>query len=389
MAEKENRCKIARRCGGCKYQGVEYRKQLKRKQDYIDGLLGSFGKPEKIIGMENPFYYRNKVHHAFTKDRSGNIISGPYEAGSHWILQSDNCLIEDRESQEIMHGIRGLMKRLRVRPYNEDSGYGTLRHVLIRKGFQSGQIMVVLVIGSDRFPAEKAFVRELLKLSSKIKTVVLNYNGKKTSMILGEREKVLYGPGYIYDELCGKKFRISSKSFYQVNPVQTEILYKLAVQYAGLTGCERVFDAYCGVGTIGLVASEKAGEVIGVELNEDAVRDAKINARENKIETAKFYQGDAGAFMNKMASKKEKVDVVFMDPPRSGSSIKFMDAVVRLRSEKVVYISCGPESLARDLRYFRGNGYKIEKIQPVDMFPFTEHLETIVLLSKRKIDSKR
>ena len=243
--------------------------------------------------------------------------------------------------------------------------------------------MVVLVTGSPIFPSKNNFVKALRKSHPEITTVVLNVNDRQTSMVLGDREKPIFGPGFIKDRLCGCMFRISPKSFYQVNPVQTEILYQTAIDYAGLTGKETVIDAYCGIGTIGLIAAKKAGKVIGVELNKDAVKDARINAKENKITNAAFYQGDAGRFMVEMAAKGEKADVVFMDPPRSGSTEEFMDAVAILNPDRVVYVSCNPETLARDLAYFKKKGYRAEKAWAVDQFPATSHVETVCLLSRK------
>ena len=258
-----------------------------------------------------------------------------------------------------------------------------MRHVLVRRGFSTDEIMVVLVIGSPIFPSKNNFVKALRKKYPQITTVVLNVNDKKTSMVLGERDIVIYGKGYIRDTLCGCTFRISPQSFYQVNPVQTEILYKTAIEYAGLGRKETVIDAYCGIGTIGLVAAKRAKNVIGVELNPDAVRDARINAKENKITNARFYQGDAGEFMENMAENGEHADVVFMDPPRTGSDKKFMSSVIKLNPSRIVYISCGPETLARDLEYLTKHGYDVRKIQPVDMFSFTDHCENICLLTKK------
>ena len=243
--------------------------------------------------------------------------------------------------------------------------------------------MVVLVTGSPIFPSKNNFVKALRKAHPEITTVVLNVNDRQTSMVLGDREKPIFGPGFIKDRLCGCMFRISPKSFYQVNPVQTEILYQTAIDYASLTGKETVIDAYCGIGTIGLIAAKKAGKVIGVELNKDAVKDARINAKENKITNAAFYQGDAGRFMVEMAAKGEKADVVFMDPPRAGSDERFLSSVVKLSPKKVIYISCNPETLARDLKYLTKHYYKVEKIQPVDMFPFCDHCETVCSLSRK------
>ena len=279
--------------------------------------------------------------------------------------------------------VLGLKSSFRIKTYDEDTGYGLLRHVLVRRGFFTDEIMVVIVIGSPIFPSKNNFVKALRKKYPQITTVVLNVNDKKTSMVLGERDIVIYGKGYIRDTLCGCTFRISPQSFYQVNPVQTEILYKTAIEYAGLGRKETVIDAYCGIGTIGLVAAKRAKNVIGVELNPDAVRDARINAKENKITNARFYQGDAGEFMENMAENGEHADVVFMDPPRTGSDKKFMSSVIKLNPSRIVYISCGPETLARDLEYLTKHGYDVRKIQPVDMFNFTDHCENICLLTKK------
>ena len=296
----------------------------------------------------------------------------------------EHCLIEDKKSQEIIATIRKLLPSFKIKTYDEDSGYGLLRHVMVRRGFSSGEIMVILVLADPILPSKNNFVKALRKEHPEITTVVLNVNDKRTSMVLGEWEKPLYGPGFIKDRLCGCTFRISPKSFYQINPVQTEVLYQTAIEYAELTGKERVIDAYCGIGTIGLVAAGHAGEVIGVELNPDAVKDARINARENKITNARFYQGDAGDFMVEMANQGEKADVVFLDPPRSGSDEKFLSSVVKLSPRKVVYVSCGPDTLARDLKYLVKHGYEVKKIRPVDMFPGTSHVEVVTCLCRKE-----
>ena len=280
-------------------------------------------------------------------------------------------------------GKTGIIRNSSRIEYTGDTGYGLLRHVLVRRGFSTGEVMVVLVVASPIFPSKNNFVKALRKVHPEISTVVLNINDKNTSMVLGEREIVLYGKGFIRDTLCGKSFRISPKSFYQVNSVQTEILYGKAVEFAGLTGKEKVIDAYCGIGTIGLVASGKAREVVGVELNKDAVRDARINARENKVVNISFRQGDAGEFMEAMAEAGEKADVVFMDPPRSGSSEKFLNSVIKLSPKKIVYISCNPETLARDLNFLTRKNYIVKEIQPVEMFCFTDHTEVVTWLEQK------
>lgn len=380
---KEGRiCKTAKKCGGCQFQGVPYKDQLKRKQKMEEKLLGKFCKVSPIIGMENPYHYRNKVHSVFGRDRKGNIISGTYQANTHNIIPVENCLIEDEKSQEIIRTIRGMLKSFKIKTYDEDTGYGLLRHVMVRRGFKTGEIMVILVLGSPILPSKNNFVKALRQVHPEITTVVLNVNDKRTSMVLGEREKAIYGPGFIKDRLCGCTFRISPKSFYQVNPVQTEILYNTALRFAALQGKETVIDAYCGIGTISLIAASHAAKVIGVELNMDAVRDARINAKENKITNVEFRQGDAGEFMMTMAEHGQHADVVFMDPPRSGSDERFLSSVVKLAPDKIVYISCGPESLARDLKYLTKYHYTVKEIQPVEMFPFTEHVEVVCLMSK-------
>ena len=376
-------CPYAKKCGGCQYQGMDYAAQLKKKQKEINKLLKDFVKPEQIIGMKDPLHYRNKVHAVFGRTRRGEIISGTYETGTHKIVNIDECMIEDEISQSIIRTIRSLIRSFKIKTYDEDTGYGLLRHVLVRRGFTTGQVMVVLVLSSPILPSKNNFVKALRKEHPEITTVVLNVNDKKTSMVLGERDIVLYGKGYIEDTLCGCTFRISPQSFYQINPVQTERLYQTAIDYAELTGKERVIDAYCGIGTIGMVASQKARKVIGVELNRNAVKDARINAKLNQIKNITFYEGDAGKFMVSMAEEGEKADVVFMDPPRSGSDEAFLSSVIKLAPKRIVYVSCGPDTLARDLKYLTGHGYKVKKIQPVDMFGFTQHTETVCLLSNR------
>lgn len=375
-------CVIAKKCGGCQYQGVPYEKQLREKQRQAEKLLKPFGKVEPIIGMKNPYHYRNKVHAVFGYERGKGIVSGTYQANTHKIVPVEECLIEDEKCTAIIRSIRELLKSFKIKTYDEDTGYGLFRHVLVRRGFASKEIMVVLVLSGPILPSKNNFVAALRKLHPEITTIVLNMNDKRTSMVLGEKEKVLYGKGYIEDTLCGCTFRISAKSFYQVNPVQTEILYGKAIEYAGLTGKERVLDAYCGIGTIGLIAAGAAKEVIGVEVNGDAVRDARVNAKLNSISNAQFYQADAGAFMVSLAEQQVGMDVVFMDPPRAGSDEKFLSSVVKLSPKRIVYISCNPETLTRDLKYLTKYGYQVRRMQPVDMFGFTEHLECVTSLQK-------
>ena len=375
-------CPVFGVCGGCQLLGMSYEEQLARKKEQLKKLLKGICPIEGMLGMKDPFHYRNKVHAVFDRDRRGNIISGIYQESSHKVVHVERCLIEDEKSDEIIGTIRGMLKSFKIRTYDEDTGFGLLRHVLVRRAFATGEIMVVLVTASPVFPSKNHFIKALRECHPEITTVVQNINGRGTSMVLGDKEHVLYGKRYIEDVLCGCRFRISSRSFYQVNPVQTEVLYKKAMEYAGLTGKETVVDAYCGIGTIGLIAAGKAGRVIGVELNPEAVRDAVHNAKLNQIKNARFYCNDAGRFLTQMAAQGEKVDVVMMDPPRSGSTEEFMRAAAKTGAEKIVYISCSPETLARDLRFMKKLGYKAVEGVGVDMFCGTEHCEVVALLSR-------
>ena len=379
---KGNGCTLYKKCGGCQLQNMTYEEQLSFKQAKCIKTLGKFGFVSEIIGMKEPFHYRNKVQAAFGQTRGGKIISGVYQSSSHNIVLVDKCMTEDETADEIIVDIRKMLPIFKLYPYNEDTGKGFLRHVLVKRGFATGQVMVVLVTGSNLFPKKNEFLKKLLKKHSEITTVVQNINNSKTSLVLGEKEIVLFGDGYIEDILCGKRFRISPKSFYQINPTQTEVLYKTAIDFADLKGKETVLDAYCGIGTIGIALSDKAKQVVGVELNKDAVRDAKVNARLNEVKNINFICADAGKFMLEAAKEHSKVDVVFMDPPRAGSDLNFLRSVVTLSPKKVVYISCNIETQARDLLFLCKNGYKVKKIQPVDMFPHTGHIECVVSLSK-------
>lgn len=388
MPEKKEKptfpqCPVYKKCGGCQLQNMDYKSQLEWKQRLCIRLLGEFGNVKPIIGMDDPYHYRNKVQAAFAMDRSRRIISGIYQSSTHKIVSVDSCMTEDVKADEIIVSVRKLIKAFKLTVYNEVTGKGFLRHVLVKRGFKTGEIMVVLVTGTPIFVAKNNFVRELLKLHPEITTVIQNVNDRFTSMLLGKNEKTLYGPGFIVDELCGCKFRISAKSFYQINPVQTEVLYSTAIEYAGLTGSETVIDAYCGIGTIGIVAAQKAGNVVGVEVNPDAVKDAINNAKINSTKNIYFYNADAGQFMVDMASEGEKCAVVLMDPTRAGSDENFMRSVCTLAPKRVVYISCNPETLARDLKYFTRHGYNVKKIQPVDMFPMTNHVECVVLMTRK------
>ena len=376
------KCPVYRKCGGCEFRNITYEEQLKVKENRVRKELEGLARTEKIAGMSYPYFYRNKVNAAFQRKRDGSIVSGVYEAGTHRVVPVERCLIEDQRADRIIGTIRRLAPSFRITIYNENSGYGLLRHVMVRVGHKTGQILVTLVVTSPIFPSKNNFVKALRKEHPEITSIVLNLNEKNTSMVLGERNIVLYGKGYIEDILCGKKFRISPSSFYQINSIQTEVLYRKAIELAALTGREKVFDAYSGIGTIGIAASGSASEVTCVELNADAVRDARYNARMNGVRNIRFYQDDAGRFLERMAAAGEKVDVLFMDPPRSGSTETFIDAVSSMKPERIVYISCNPETLARDLRSFRKRGYRAVEAYPVDMFAWSGSIETVVALQQ-------
>ena len=382
QVSNEITCPHAKQCGGCQLQRMSYPEQLRHKQLKEIRLLGSFCHVDEIIGMDDPLHYRNKVTAAFALDGRRRIISGVYQSSSHRVVPVDSCMIEDMTADQIIRDIRKMLPSFKIKVYDERVGTGWLRHVLVRRGFQTGEVMVVLVAVSPIFPAQKAFVKKLRELHPEITTILLNINDRFTSLVLGDREKLLYGKGYIEDVLCGLTFRISAKSFYQINPIQTEALYSTAIELAQLTGEETVLDAYCGVGTIGLVASKKSKQVLGVEVNRGAVRDAIANAKRNGIKNCWFTAGDAGEYMEQMAADKMRPDVVFLDPPRAGSDERFLRSLLRCAPKRAVYVSCDPETLARDLRVLTAGGYTVRRIQPVDMFPWTEHVETVVLMSR-------
>ena len=384
--KREGICPNYRKCSGCQMQNLPYEDQLRWKQAKMQKLLGGYGRVPFIIGMEEPTHYRNKVQVAFGKTRAGKIVSGIWQSKDERIVITDSCMIEDKKAAEIAGTVRRLLPAFKLEPYDAYSHKGWFRHLLVRHAVHTGELMVVLVGATAVFSQKNAFAKALLKAHPEITTLVFNVNDTDTALMLGKHEEVLYGNGYIEDKLCGLTFRISPRSFYQVNPIQTEVLYGKALEFADLTGTERVLDAYCGIGTIGMAAAAKAGEVIGVENNAAAVRDAKQNATLNGVKNIRFVEADAGQFLSQMAVEGEPLDVLLMDPPRAGSDRRFLASVLKLSPKKVVYISCNPDTLARDLQTLVKGGYKVRKMQPVDMFPWTHHIETVVLLSREKAD---
>ena len=380
-------CKLrAKNCGGCPMLSMDYAAQLKQKEEKVRALLGQYGPVNPIRGMEIPYHYRNKVISTFTTGRGGSLTSGIYAAGSHKVLPVASCLLQDEVLDTVMQAVRAAAAACRYQPYNEDKGTGLLRHCLLRRGVVTGQVMVVLVTAQPVLPGARNFVKALLAEAEKrqvpVTTVVQNYNPRRTSVVLGEQEKVLYGKGFILDTLCGRTYALSPRSFYQINHSQTEVLYGLAVEAAGLTGREVVLDAYCGIGTIGLTAAGHAKQVVGVELNRDAVQDAIGNARRNGVKNARFFAADATRWIGEAAAAGQKADVIFMDPPREGSTPQFIESVARMAPQRVVYVSCNPETMARDLALFAQKGYRAAGFTPVDMFPHSEHIEVVCALSK-------
>jgi len=383
----QEKCPYVEKCGACHMGQTTYEEELTAKKELVESHIGKYCRNiHDVAGMYYPFHYRNKVHAVFGRLKD-EVIAGTYSEGTHTIVPIDNCLIEDAQASAIIKTVTELVKSFKIWIYNEDTGRGVLRHVLVRKGMSTKQIMVVLVTACPEFPHKNNFVAELRKRHPEITTIVQNINEANTTMVLGERNKPLYGEGYIEDVLCGLRFRISPNSFYQVNSAQTQVLYKKAIQAAGLTGKETVVDAYCGIGTIGMAMASKAGKVLGIELNRDAVKDAKANAKRNNLNNIHFVAADATEYLTSMAQEGAKADVVVMDPPRSGSTEEFIQAVAQLAPERVVYVSCNPETLGRDLESFKKVKYRAVEAWPVDMFGWTNHVETVVLLSHKKADS--
>ena len=373
-------CSVYKKCGGCQLTNMTYEEQLSHKMKYLISKLGRFCRIDEIIGMENSLHYRNKMQAAFSTDSRGNAVSGVWQSSARRVTKTDNCLIEDETSLWIVRAARNMLKEYKITVYNDRNGKGVLRHIMVRRAHKTGEIMVVIVTSGDRLPRGVEFATELVRRFPQIHTVIHYVNDTDTPLWLSKQHEVLYGDGYIEDVLCGKRFKISPKSFYQVNSVQTEILYSKAIEFAGLSGKETIIDAYCGIGTIGIIASDSAGQVIGIETEPAAVNNAAENAKLNNVSNYKVYKGDAGKIMTQLVSKGKRADVVFADPPRAGCTKEFLSSVVDCKPGKLVYISCNPDTLARDAAFLVKNGYKVVKVQPVDLFPHTNHVETVCLL---------
>lgn len=363
-------------CGGCQFQN--YEESIQTKQQEIESLF-PHKKINPILKMEDPYHYRHKIYATFGKSKRGHLYAGLYEEDSHRLVSVQNCAIQNQSANAIIQSIVEIANKLHIEPFNEKTKKGCLRHAYFRVSHSNNDVLLVLVIGSRELPGSKILLKELTNRHKEIKTILLSHNDAHTSMILGKDMKLLYGKGYIIDTIQDISFRISPESFYQVNPVQTEKLYSTAIELAQLKGNESVLDACCGIGTITLLAAKKAQYVIGMEINPDAIKDAKENAKHNHINNVDFYCADADDFIENLEGCP---DVVFLDPPRSGFSKKFIDQLCHLKPKKIVYVSCNPITQVRDTKQFQKLGYQIKKIQPVDLFPFTKHLENVVLMKK-------
>ena len=374
-----------KKCGGCPLLALPYREQLAQKQARLQELLGGLAPVKAVQGMAEPLHYRNKAIASFATQR-GKLVCGLYAEGTHRVLPGADCLLQEEILNKTLAAVLDAARACRWAAYDEDRGTGLLRHTVLRSSC-SGKVLVTLVTPGPDLPGSKNFCTALRKQAPWVVSIVQNINPTRSSAVLGSREKTLYGPGFVLDTLCGTQFAISSRSFYQVNRTQTEVLYKKALELAKLTGRETVIDAYCGIGTIGLCAAPLAKQVIGVERNPAAVKDAAANARRNKIANARFVCADATEWMAAAAGEGLHPDVVFLDPPRAGSTPECIAAVNKMKPRRVVYVSCDPETLARDVAVFTRLGWRAAKFCPVDLFPQTKHVETVVLLSHKKADS--
>lgn len=391
-ARVEPKCPVARQCGGCQLQAMSYEEQLKFKERKVKNHLLRIGKFKEdeihmlpIMGMKEPWRYRNKAQFPFGLDKNGNIVAGFYAGRTHDIIECEDCLLGVEENKDILGIIKGFMRVHGIRPYDETTHKGLVRHALIRKGFHSGEIMVCLVINGKDIPAKEQLVEELCQVKG-MTSISYSINQEKTNVIMGKEIVNLYGPGYITDNIGNVTYQISPLSFYQVNPVQTEKLYGTALEYAGLTGNETVWDLYCGIGTISLFLAQNAKKVYGVEIVPQAIEDARRNAALNNITNAEFFTGKAEEVLPEQYEKnKVYADVIVVDPPRKGCDQVCLDTILKMAPKRVVYVSCDSSTLARDLRYLADGGYEVEKVRCCDMFGQSCHVETVCLLSKLNV----
>lgn len=377
-------CVYFSQCGGCQLQHLSYEGQLKWKQNMVANVMKRLGKIDAPVlpvkGMEEPWHYRNKSQIPFAQNEAGQMVAGFYKTKSHSIVDMERCLIQTGEADVVMADLKRELETLGVRPYDEKSHQGMLRHVVVRKGRATGEVMVVLVTKSKKFPQASAAIEKIRALIPNVTSIVQNVNGEKTNVIFGNDTFTLWGKDTIEDTIGNVRFEISARSFYQVNPVQTEVLYKQALDYAQLTGDERVIDAYCGIGSISLFLAQKAGHVMGVEIVEQAIEDAKRNAALNGFTNTYFEAGPAEEVIPRWYKEGKEADVLVVDPPRKGCDEALLNTIIEQKPKRVVYVSCNPATLARDLRILEDGGYKTKEVQPVDMFPHTTHCEAVAWL---------
>ena len=401
----EPKCAFARRCGGCQIQEMSYDRQLVFKDQKIRGNLeriGGFTKEQieavmqPVVGMEHPFSYRNKAQFPFGTDKEGNPITGFYAGRTHDIIANTDCALGVDQNREILEIILQYMRENKIKSYDEKTGKGLIRHALIRYGFKTKEIMVCLAVNGKKLPKAERLIEKLIQIEG-MTSITISPNTRRDNVIMGDSYEILWGQGYITDYIGNVKYQISPLSFYQVNPVQTEKLYGLALEYADLKGDETVWDLYCGIGTISLFLAQKAKQVYGVEIVPQAIDDAKENAKINAIDNAEFFVGKAEEVLPEYYAEYERehngetahADVIVVDPPRKGCDETLLETIVKMQPEKVVYVSCDSATLARDLKYLCANGYEITVCRGVDQFPQSVHVETVVLLSKGEVDSKK
>ena len=377
-------CVYFSQCGGCQLQHLSYEGQLKWKQNMVANVMKRLGKIDAPVlpvkGMDEPWHYRNKSQIPFAQNEAGEMVAGFYKTKSHSIVDMERCLIQTGEADAVMADLKRALEVLGVLPYDEKSHQGMLRHVVVRKGRASGEVMVVLVTKTRKFPQASAAVEKIRELIPNVTSIVQNINSEKTNVIFGNETFTLWGKDTIEDTIGNVRFEISARSFYQVNPIQTEVLYKQALYYAQLTGNERVIDAYCGIGSISLFLAQKAGHVMGVEIVEQAIEDAKRNAELNGFTNTYFEAGPAEEVIPRWYKEGKEADVLVVDPPRKGCDEALLNTIIEQKPKRVVYVSCNPATLARDLRILEDGGYKTQEVQPVDMFPHTTHCEAVAWL---------
>lgn len=383
----ESDCTTYKRCGGCSLRHIKYEETLKIKQDMVQNLvdknLSNKIKVNKVIGMENPYYYRNKLQYPVGKNKDGVPVMGVFANRTHEIIPVEECLIQNREAEKLAKEVFDFVKKNDISIYNENTGKGAIRHIIVKIGIKTNELMCIVVTNEEDIKFEKDLVKDIVDKNPNVKTVIKNINSKNTNVILGDKNIVLYGDGYIYDKLGEYTFKISARSFYQTNPIQTEKLYNKAIEYAKLTKEDILCDLYCGIGTIGIFASNKVKKVYGIEIVEEAVKAAKENAKINNVDNIEFIAGDTKeAFKELIDDKKIKPTAIIVDPPRRGLDEETINKILEIEVKKLVYISCNPATMTRDIEMLQDK-YVVNEIQPVDMFPFTSHVECCSLLELR------